>query len=87
MIARNRMKMGGKWYKAGEEIPPAGPNPKDDFSQYMSPPKEDKTYTKTDINRMSTSDLKSLAISEGIDGAEDMSGADLKKVLIDKFKL
>lgn len=87
MIARNRMKMGGKWYKAGEEIPSAGTNPKDDFSQYMNPPKEDKTYTKTDINRMSTSDLKSLAISEGIDGAEDMSGADLKKVLIDKFKL
>ena len=86
MIARNRMKMGGKWYKAGEEIPSAT-NQKDDFSQYMSPPKEDKTYTKTDINRMSTSDLKSLAISEGIDGAEDMSGADLKKVLIDKFKL
>lgn len=87
MIARNRMKIGGKWYKAGEEIPSAGTNPKDDFSQHMSPPKEDKTYTKTDINRMSTSDLKSLAISEGIDGAEDMSGADLKKVLIDKFKL
>ena len=87
MIARNRMKMGGKWYKAGEEIPSASTNQKDDFSQNMSPPKEDKTYTKTDINRMSTSDLKSLAISEGIDGAEDMSGADLKKVLIDKFKL
>lgn len=86
MIARNRMKIGGKWYKAGEEIPSAT-NPKDDFSQHMSPPKEDKNYTKTDINRMSTSDLKSLAISEGIDGAEDMSGADLKKVLIDKFKL
>ena len=50
MIARNRMKMGGKWYKAGEEIPSAT-NPKDDFSQHMSPPKEDKTYTKTDINR------------------------------------
>ena len=86
MIARNRMKMGGKWYKAGEEIPSAT-NPKNDFSHHMSPPKEDKAYTKTDINRMSTSDLKSLAISEGIDGAEDMSGADLKKVLIDKFKL
>lgn len=86
MIARNRMKMGGKWYKAGDEIPSAT-KPRDDFSQHMSQPKEDKVYTKTDINRMSTSDLKSLAISEGIDGAEDMSGADLKKVLIDKFKL
>ena len=86
MIARNRIKMGGKWYKAGEEIPSAT-NPKDDFSQHMSPSKEDKTYTKTDINRMSTSDLKSLAISERIDGVEDMSGAELKKVLIDKFKL
>ena len=87
MIATHSIKINGKWYKAGEEIPSAGTNPKGDFSQHMSPPKEDKTYTKTDINRMSTSDLKSLAISEGIDRAEDMSGADLKKVMIDKFKL
>jgi hypothetical protein len=36
---------------------------------------------------MSTSDLKSLAKSEGIKDADTLSGADLKKVLIEKFGL
>lgn len=87
MIARNRIKMGGKWYKAGEEIPCDGNNPKCDFSQNMSPPKEDKTYTKTEINRMSTFDLKKLAKKKGIKGTEEMTGAELKNVLIEKFGL
>lgn len=44
-------------------------------------------YTKTEINRMSTSDLQELATKEGIDGAEDMTGSELKKLLIEKFGL
>lgn len=53
-------------------------------------PVEDQETTKnrlkkSDISRMSTANLKSLAIEQGIDGAEDMSGADLKKVLIEHF--
>lgn len=42
----------------------------------------EKKYTKTDINRMSTSDLKELATEKKIENAQDMSGAELKKVLI-----
>ena len=44
-------------------------------------------YTKTEINRMSTADLKELAKKENIDNAEDMTGAELKKVLIKHFNL
>lgn len=44
-------------------------------------------YTKTEINRMSTADLKKLAISENVKNAEELNGADLKKVLIKKFGL
>ena len=44
-------------------------------------------YTKTSINRMSTADLKDLALSNGIEGAGDMTGADLKKALIKKLDL
>lgn len=44
-------------------------------------------YTKTEINRMSTAELQSLALENGIDGAGDMTGAELKKVLIEKFGL
>ena len=46
-----------------------------------------KNYTKTDINRMPASELKSLALENGIDCANDMTGADLKKALIEKFNL
>lgn len=71
---------------------------KDDFSQYMNEPEEPlpfsdvkieetKPYTKTDINRMSKEDLASLANDVGIVGAEDKSGSDLKKELINKFGL
>lgn len=44
-------------------------------------------YTKTEINRMSTAELKELAKSEEIKDAEDMTGGELKKVLIKKFNL
>lgn len=61
----------------------------DDFAQYMNEPveSEEVTYTKTEINRMSTADLKSLAKSKDVEDAEKMSGAELKKVLIEKFGL
>lgn len=58
----------------------------DYFSKYMNPP-VDNEYTKTDINRMSTADLKKLAVSNEISDAEEMNGAELKKVLIEKFGL
>lgn len=48
---------------------------------------EEQQYTKTDIQRMSKDDLVSLAIKMGIDGAEEMSGADLKRELVEKLGL
>lgn len=61
----------------------------DGFAKYMNPPVEveEEKYTKTDINRMSTADLKELAGKQGIDGAEEMTGADLKKALIEHYGL
>ena len=44
-------------------------------------------YTKTDISRMSTSDLQSLAAAQGMENAKELSGAELKKLLIEKFGL
>ena len=88
----------GVWYPAGTDVPVGGKPvedkktekpKKDDFSQYMNKPEETKEieYTKTEINRMSTAELKSLSIENGIDGADEMTGAELKKVLIEHFKL
>ena len=59
----------------------------DDFSQYMNEPEETKEteYTKTEINRMSTADLKKLAEMNGLDNS--LSGAELKKLLIEYYGL
>ena len=59
----------------------------DDFSQYMNEPVETNglEYTKTEINRMSTADLKELAEKNGLDNS--LSGAELKKLLINHYGL
>lgn len=97
MIAQNTVKVNGKWFYAGQEIDEVEKSTSD-FSRYMNPPEEPlpfsdveleepKTYTKTEINRMSTAELKSFATEQGIKNAEDMTGSDLKKVLIEKLGL
>lgn len=48
---------------------------------------KEPVFTKTIINRMSTADLQKLAVDSGIENAEEMTGADLKKLLIEKFNL
>lgn len=75
MTAQYTVKFNGKWYKVGEEIEEA---------QTVS---SSFNYTKTDINRMSTADLQTLAKEQGIGGAELLSGAELKKLLIERFNL
>lgn len=50
-------------------------------------PFERVTYTKSDINRMSAANLRLLASEEGIDNANDLSGSELKKLLIAHFDL
>lgn len=46
-----------------------------------------KQWTKTEINRMAVEDLRKLATENGIEKVEEISGADLKKVLIEKLGL
>ena len=46
-----------------------------------------KPLTKTEINRMTTAELKELAVENGIKNAEEMTGSELKKVLISHFDL
>lgn len=44
-------------------------------------------YTKTEINRTSTSDLRIIAAKQGVENAEELTGAELKKLLIEKLGL
>ena len=59
----------------------------DEFAETVAEDRNAKKiiYTKTEINRMSTADLKKLAKENGID--DSLSGAEIKKALIDKFGL
>lgn len=89
MVAKHSIKVNGVWYRAGEEISPAknAPKTEDDFVKHMNPPTEEVIYTKTEINRMPTAELKEVAKTNGIENVEEMTGAELKKVLIEKFGL
>lgn len=40
-------------------------------------------YTKTIINRMSTSELRELALQNNVENAENITGSELKKILIE----
>lgn len=81
MIATHSIKHDGVWYKVGDEVPESNSNSVP--SGFMNPPE----YTKTEINRMSTADLKKLASENGIENAIEINGSDLKKMLIEKFGL
>lgn len=48
---------------------------------------DEKPYTKTDINKMSKAELLEMAISTGVEGAEDMSRAELVEYLLSVFGL
>ena len=45
------------------------------------------SYTKSDINRASTATLKEIASEVGIEDAEEKTGGELKKLIIDKLGL
>lgn len=82
MVYECKTKYKGKWYMPGEEVPEEKSQVPSDF---MNPP--NITYTKTEINRMSTADLQKLATEQGIENAQTTSGAELKEILIAKFNL
>lgn len=48
---------------------------------------KENQFTKTEINRMSTAELKEVAKLNGVEDADDMTGGELKKVLIEKLDL
>lgn len=47
-------------------------------------PKE-KVYSRTDINKMTTEELRNLGVELKIKGAEDKSGSQLKRIIPEKL--
>lgn len=58
-----------------------------DISNEQEEQKQEKQYTKSDISRMSTADLKTLAPTLGIEVTEESTGAKLKEEIIAKLGL
>lgn len=89
MRFNHMVKYNGKYYTAGEEVPIEEKITKEEKAVETPPSykKDDVTigekYTKTDINKMDKAELKKLASEKGVDGAQEMTGGELKKILID----
>lgn len=85
------VKINGRYYAAGEEVPDTAaeeipPFFSDDDIEFEE--KENgKRYTKTEINKLTTEELKNLAAEVGIENAFNASGVELKKILIEHFGL
>lgn len=84
MIYKHLVKYNGVYYPAGMNVPVGEIKP---VEEKKSEEVKDYTLTKTDINRMSVAELKDLARKESILGADDMTGSEIKKVLINHFNL
>lgn len=85
------VKFNGKYYAAGENVPEGGevpsPDKVDAFDVEPAADNGEKQYTKTDINKMTTAELQTLAATSGIDGAFEKTGGELKKALIELMGL
>lgn len=84
MIFKCCVKHNGVDYPIGADVP-IGVEEKAVAEE--KPVEAKRTYTKTEINRMSVNDLKKLAVEENIKDAESMTGQLLKKALINKLEL
>jgi len=93
MKKRYPVKHNGVWYASVDDIPKEEPAEKQDtFSKMMNPPEkvveeepvkeETPAITRTDIARMNKAELISTAKAYGIEGADEMTGAEIKKALI-----
>lgn len=84
-LASSKNKQGKPLIEKVEEVKEK--NFLDEFAESVAEDRNAKKiiYTKTEINRMSTADLKKLAKENGLD--DGLSGAELKKALIEKYNL
>lgn len=80
----HRVKFKGILYEMGQDVPMEENKAVENLN---TKPQEVVAYTKTEINRMTTAELQDLAVKNGIDGAESITGAELKKILAEKFGL
>lgn len=93
MVYDHMVKVNGKYYQSGEDVPEIMDMAEDENSLPFSDDeitletKEDKKYTKSDIQRMNKAELQELARNTGVESAEEMTGQELKDYLLNMFGL
>ena len=97
MIFDYLVKHNGKYYEPGEDVPIEDTDEQveeqteeqaDEAVDAEPLPFPDaKTYTKSEISRMTTTELQDLADSVGIENARETSGSKLKEKLIEYYGL
>lgn len=93
MVYDHMVKVNGKYYQSGEDVPEITDMAENEDSLPFSDEeitletKEDKKYTKSDIQRMNKAELQELAKTSGVESAGDMTGAELKDYLLNLFGL
>lgn len=81
----HKKRMWAKLKEEGESSPSS-----ETYNQQSEPVEEKSTeqqYTKSDIQRMSKAELQELARNSGVEGADEMTGQELKEYLLNVFGL
>lgn len=88
------VKYNGEYYESGEDVPEITDMMEDENSLPFSDNdieleenSEEKKYTKSDIQRMNKAELQELARNSGVEGADEMTGQELKDYLLSMFNL
>lgn len=88
------VKINGRYYTAGEDVPEHTAStegevslPLSDYDITFEERPEEKRYTRTDINRMSKAELQEVAMRAGVENAYSMTGSELKEYLLSVFGL
>lgn len=85
MIATHTQKINGVLHRAGEVIPSPDDKP---VKRVVDEIVDDKPkYTKKDITFMKVANLRELAAENGVENPDELTGVELKEILIDKFGL
>lgn len=80
-----KVKHNGVWYAAGAEVPAGDAKPKVVEPKVEEEPKAG--ITKTDIARMSRTEVVKMAEENGIEVSDDMTARELKDEIIKKLEL
>lgn len=83
----HKVKHNGIWYEPFEEVPDTDAESTLISEDEVPDTDGKRTYTKSEIAKMPVDELRQLALTVGVEGAEEMNGTELKQYLLSVFGL